>query len=122
MQKAYQKAAPVIIKEENGQTPRFFIRCLSEMEDFINEMWEDREGRKNMSKNNRLGNISNLKFMLQVKLMVLMIFHYIFSKSLTSMRQKLRKYLKDFEDDLSKFRENPEQPDDEEEEEKRKYY
>ncbi|XP_072388517.1 eukaryotic translation initiation factor 3 subunit C [Diabrotica undecimpunctata] len=92
LQKAYQKAAPVIIKEENGQTPRFFIRCLAEMEDFINEMWEDRDGRKNMSKNN--------------------------SKSLTSMRQKLRKYLKDFEDDLPKFRENPEQPDDEEEEEK----
>lgn len=53
MQKAYLKAAPVIQKEENGQTPRFFIRCLVEMEDFINEMWEDREGRKNMSKNNR---------------------------------------------------------------------
>ncbi|XP_050505661.1 eukaryotic translation initiation factor 3 subunit C [Diabrotica virgifera virgifera] len=92
LQKAYQKAAPVIVKEENGQTPRFFIRCLAEMEDFINEMWEDRDGRKNMSKNN--------------------------SKSLTSMRQKLRKYLKDFEDDLAKFKENPEQPDDEEEEEK----
>lgn len=53
LQKAYQKATPVIQKEENGQTPRFFIRCLVEMEDFINEMWEDREGRKNMSKNNR---------------------------------------------------------------------
>ncbi|KAJ8953657.1 hypothetical protein NQ314_007264 [Rhamnusium bicolor] len=92
LQKAYVKAAPVILKEENGQTPRFFIRCLAEMEDFINEMWDDREGRKNMSKNN--------------------------SKSLASMRQKLRKYLKDFEEDISKFRENPEQPDDEEEEEK----
>nr|CAI5823990.1 unnamed protein product [Callosobruchus analis] len=92
LQKAYTKATPVIAKEENGQTPRFFIRCLAEMEDFINEMWEDREGRKNMSKNN--------------------------SKSLASMRQKLRKYIKDFEEDISKFRENPEQPDDEEEEDK----
>lgn len=36
------------------------------------------------------------------------------------MRQKLRKYLKDFEDDITKFRENPDQPDDEEEEEKSK--
>ncbi|KAL3271833.1 hypothetical protein HHI36_022303 [Cryptolaemus montrouzieri] len=70
LQKAYTKAVPVIQKEENGQTPRFFTRCLVEMEDFINEMWEDREGRKNMNKNN--------------------------SKSLTSMRQKLRKYIKDF--------------------------
>ncbi|KAF7287648.1 hypothetical protein GWI33_005996 [Rhynchophorus ferrugineus] len=92
LQKAFVKASPVISKEENGQTPRFFVRCLVEMEDFINEMWEDRDGRKNMSKNN--------------------------SKSLASMRQKLRKYLKDFEDDITKFRENPDQPDDEEEEEK----
>ncbi|CAH0548824.1 unnamed protein product [Brassicogethes aeneus] len=92
LQKAYVKAAPVILKEESGQTPRFFIRCLSEMEDFIVEMWEDRDGRKNMNKNN--------------------------SKSLASMRQKLRKYLKDFEEDIAKFKENPDQPDDEEEEEK----
>ncbi|XP_044260087.1 eukaryotic translation initiation factor 3 subunit C [Tribolium madens] len=92
LQKAYVKALPVIAKEESGQTPRFFTRCLVEMEDFINEMWEDRDGRKNMSKNN--------------------------SKSLASMRQKLRKYIKDFEEDIAKFRENPDQPDDEEEEEK----
>nr|XP_022899705.1 eukaryotic translation initiation factor 3 subunit C [Onthophagus taurus] len=92
LQRAYTKAAPVILKEENGQTPRFYVRCLAEMEDFIGEMWEDREGRKNMSKNN--------------------------SKSLSSMRQKLRKYLKDFEDDLVKFRESPDMPDDEEDEEK----
>ncbi|KAK9720963.1 Eukaryotic translation initiation factor 3 subunit 8 N-terminus [Popillia japonica] len=70
LQKAFMKAAPVIAKEENGQTLRFYMRCLIEMEDFVNEMWEDRKGRKNMSKNN--------------------------SKSLSSMRQKLRKYLKDF--------------------------
>lgn len=53
LQKAYVKALPVIAKEENGLTPRFFIRCLVEMEDFINETWEDREFRKNMNKNNR---------------------------------------------------------------------
>lgn len=47
------KATPVIAKEEGGQTPRFYLRCLVEMEDFINDMWEDRDGRKNMSKNNR---------------------------------------------------------------------
>lgn len=81
-------------KEENGQTPHFYVRCLIEMEDFINEVWEDREGRKNMSKNN--------------------------SKSLTTLRQKLRKYNKDFEEDITKFRENPEQEDDEEED-KRKH-
>lgn len=94
LQKAYVKALPVIAKEESGQTPRFFTRCLVELEDFINEMWDDKEGRKNMSKNN--------------------------SKSLASMRQKLRKYVKDFEEDIAKFRENPDQPDDEEEEEKQR--
>lgn len=88
--RAYQKALPVIAKEELGQTPRFYVRCLVEMEDFINEVWEDRDGRKNMSKNN--------------------------SKSLSTLRQKLRKYNKDFEEDIGKFRENPDQDDDEEEE------
>ncbi|KAG7197132.1 hypothetical protein KM043_007219 [Ampulex compressa] len=89
LMRVYQKALPVIAKEENGQTPRFYVRYLVEMEDFINDVWEDREGRKNMSKNN--------------------------SKSLTSLRQKLRKYNKDFEEDIAKFRENPDQDDDEEE-------
>ncbi|XP_067015404.1 eukaryotic translation initiation factor 3 subunit C [Anabrus simplex] len=92
LMRAYTKALTVINKEENGVTPRFYVRCLVEMEDFINEVWEDREGRKNMSKNN--------------------------SKSLTSLRQKLRKYNKEFEEDISKFRENPDQDDDEEEEDK----
>ena len=88
--RAYQKALTVIMTEEKGQTPRFYVRCLVEMEDFINEVWEDREGRKNMSKNN--------------------------SKSLATLRQKLRKYNKDFEEDIAKFRENPDQGDDEEDE------
>lgn len=43
--RAYQKALPVISKEENGVTPRFFVRALAELEDFITEVWEDREGR-----------------------------------------------------------------------------
>lgn len=84
----------MIAKEENGQTPRFYLRCLVEMEDFITEVWKDAEGRKNMSKNN--------------------------SKSLTSLRQKLRKYNKDFEADIAKFRENPDQEDEEEEEKGKK--
>ncbi|XP_014287661.1 eukaryotic translation initiation factor 3 subunit C [Halyomorpha halys] len=92
LMRAYQKAQPVINKEENGQTPKFYLRCLVEVEDFINEMWEDREGRKNMSKNN--------------------------SKSLASLRQKLRKYNKDFEEDITKFRENPDFGDEEEEQPK----
>uniref|UniRef100_A0A0V0G589 Eukaryotic translation initiation factor 3 subunit C n=1 Tax=Triatoma dimidiata TaxID=72491 RepID=A0A0V0G589_TRIDM len=92
LMRAYQKALPVIIKEENGMTPKFYLRCLVEVEDFINEMWEDREGRKNMSKNN--------------------------SKSLASLRQKLRKYNKDFEEELARFRENPDLADEDEEQPK----
>lgn len=38
------------------------------------------------------------------------------------MRQKLRKYLKDFEDDIVKFREDPEKPDSEEEEDNSKFF
>lgn len=88
--RAYQKALPVIMKEENGVTPRFYVRALAECEDFINEVWEDREGRKNLSKNN--------------------------SKALGQLRQKFRKYVKDFENDLAKFRESPDEEDEPEEE------
>lgn len=84
--KAYDKARPVIEKEESGVTPRFYVRILVEMEDLINATWEDREGRKKMNKNN--------------------------SKSLSALRQKLRKYIKEFEDDMAKFRENPDADDD----------
>ncbi len=45
LMRAYTKALPVISKEENGVTPRFYLRCLVEVEDFVNEVWEDREGR-----------------------------------------------------------------------------
>lgn len=87
LNRAYTKALPVITKEENGVTPRFFVRALAELEDFITEMWDDR---KNLSKNN--------------------------AKSLGTLRQKVRKYIKDFEADLAKFREAPDQDDEEEEE------
>ena len=92
--KAYEKAKPVVEKEENGVTPRFFIRILVELEDIINETWEDRDGRKKMSKNN--------------------------SKSLGALRQKLRKYMKDFEEDVKKFQEDPDAADDEDEKDKTK--
>ena len=88
--KAYEKAKPVIIKEEpNGETPRFYLKILVEMEDMINKTWEDKDLRKNMNKNN--------------------------SKSLGTLRQKLRKYIRtDFEDAFAKFRENPDEGEEEE--------
>lgn len=88
--KAYAKAQPVIQKEENGVIPKFVIRSLAELEDFINQTWDDKDGRKNMSKNN--------------------------GKSLGTLRQKFRKYIKDFESDIKKFRESPDADGDDDDE------
>jgi translation initiation factor 3 subunit C len=43
LMRAYSKAAPVIMKEENGIPPRFIIRSFAELEDFINDSWEDKD-------------------------------------------------------------------------------
>lgn len=83
--RAYAKALPVVMKEEGGKTPRFYVRCLAELDDFIRSSWEDKSGRKGMSKNN--------------------------AKGLTTLRQKHRKYIRDYEADLAVFRENPDAPD-----------
>ncbi|KAI5634067.1 PCI domain-containing protein [Phthorimaea operculella] len=89
LQKAYTRAAPVVAKEENGIAPRFFVRALVELDDWVAGAWADRDSRKSLSKGN--------------------------SKALTSLRQKLRKYTKDFDAEITKFRENPDLPDDDEE-------
>ncbi|XP_023337712.1 eukaryotic translation initiation factor 3 subunit C isoform X1 [Eurytemora carolleeae] len=90
--KAFEKAKPVIAKEEKGVIPIFYIRILVEIEDLVNETWEDSVGRKSMSKVN--------------------------GKSLGALRQKLRKYIREnLEEEVAKFRENPDAEDEEEEEE-----
>ncbi|ESO09399.1 hypothetical protein HELRODRAFT_109647 [Helobdella robusta] len=76
--KAFEKAKKIIEKEG---IPRFFIRSLVELEGFVNQHWDDAEGRKLLSKAN--------------------------SKGLTALRQKLKKYNKNFEDKLANYRENP---------------
>merc|ERR1712024_290501 len=38
---AHEKARPVIAKEENGVEPRFYVRILVEMLDFVDETWAD---------------------------------------------------------------------------------
>ena len=87
LQKNFDKAKPIIAKEENGVTPRFFLRILVEMEDLVNEAWEDTVGRKK------------------------------YGKSLGALRQKLRKYIREsHEEGVAKFRENPDADDDEVEE------
>lgn len=45
LMRAYSKALHVIALEENGNTPRFYLRCLVEMEDFVNQVWDDKGGR-----------------------------------------------------------------------------
>lgn len=45
LSRAFSKALPVITKEDNGVTPQFYLHCLVELEDFIVEVWEDRDGR-----------------------------------------------------------------------------
>ncbi|KAI3415617.1 hypothetical protein GPALN_005215 [Globodera pallida] len=79
-QKLWEKVKTLIFRESLS-IPRFYIRYLAELEDFINEQWEDKEGRKIMSKAN--------------------------SKALAALRQKLKKYSKDFEDDLNTYRAEP---------------
>ncbi|XP_077995240.1 eukaryotic translation initiation factor 3 subunit C-like [Glandiceps talaboti] len=73
--KAYTKAKNVIEKEGN---PRWYIKCLVELEEFINECWEDKKK-----------------------------FNKINAKSLASLRQKLRKYIRDFEEQMKAYKENP---------------
>ncbi|CAB4063578.1 DNAH [Lepeophtheirus salmonis] len=70
--------------EEEGSM-RFYVRILVEMEDFINETWENREERKKMSKTN--------------------------SKSHSALRQQFRKYIRDYEELMKEFRKDPDAPD-----------
>ena len=52
LDRAYQKSKKVI--EAEG-FPRFVVRCLADLEDFVAELWEDKEARKKMSKLNSKG-------------------------------------------------------------------
>ena len=56
LDRAYQKSKKVI--EAEG-FPRFVVRCLADLEDFVAELWEDKEARKKMSKLNSKGNDYN---------------------------------------------------------------
>ncbi|VDN06533.1 unnamed protein product [Thelazia callipaeda] len=92
--KIFEKTKVVLVRQ-NMSTPRFYVRILVELEDFVNEQWEDKEARKVMSKAN--------------------------SKGLTALRQKIRKYNKDMEEEIRAYRAEPDpvgysSADDEEEE------
>ncbi|MGH0183065.1 UNVERIFIED_CONTAM: hypothetical protein FKN15_011068 [Acipenser sinensis] len=85
--KAFLKSKNIVDKEG---VPAFYTRLLADLEDYLNELWEDKEGKKKMNKNN--------------------------AKALSSLRQKIRKYNRDYETEITRYRENPEQSADEEEE------
>jgi len=84
----YEKSKTVIAKEG---IPNFFIKILGDLEDYLQQQWEDTNGRKKLSKLN--------------------------AKALASLRQKLRKYNKDFETKIKEYKENPSKFDEVEQEE-----
>jgi len=82
LRKAFIRAkAAVIDKEDGGKIPVFFIRCLSQLDEYVKMMWE---GKKITNKGQK--------------------------SALQALRQKLRKYIKDnFETEMTNFQENPEE-------------
>lgn len=87
--RAFLKSKNIVDKEG---IPPFYIRLLADLEDYLNQLWEDKEGKKKMNKNN--------------------------AKALSTLRQKIRKYNRDFESEIAAYKENPQESADEEEEEK----
>ncbi|KAA0725445.1 Eukaryotic translation initiation factor 3 subunit C [Triplophysa tibetana] len=85
--RSFLKSKTIMDKEG---VPQFYIRLLADLEDYLNQLWEDKEGKKKMNKNN--------------------------AKALSTLRQKIRKYNRDFETEIVTYKENPEQSADEEEE------
>ncbi|TDG98090.1 hypothetical protein EPR50_G00214550 [Perca flavescens] len=85
--RAFLKSKTIVDKEG---VPAFYIRLLADLEDYLNQLWEDKEGKKKMNKNN--------------------------AKALSTLRQKIRKYNRDYETEVAAYKENPQESADEEEE------
>ncbi|XP_057681475.1 eukaryotic translation initiation factor 3 subunit C isoform X2 [Corythoichthys intestinalis] len=85
--RAFLKSKNIVDKEG---VPPFYIRLLADLEDYLNQLWEDKEGKKKMNKNN--------------------------AKALSTLRQKIRKYNRDYETEITAYKENPQESADEEEE------
>ncbi|CAF1500408.1 unnamed protein product, partial [Didymodactylos carnosus] len=79
--KAFDKARKVVEKDQ--AIPRFYIRTLVELEDFVNECWKDHNWRDTLDRNN--------------------------TKNLNSTRQKIKRYNKSdaFLKETTAYRENP---------------
>lgn len=77
--KSYDRSKTVFARQ-NIENPRFYIRCISELEDFVARIWKDKEIRNNLSKPN--------------------------NKSLTTLRGKITKYNAGFSAAVSDYKEN----------------
>ncbi|KAM9816978.1 eukaryotic translation initiation factor 3 subunit C [Neosynchiropus ocellatus] len=90
----FEQLCRVFLKSKNivdkEGVPSFYIRLLADLEDYLNQLWEDKEGKKKMNKNN--------------------------AKALSTLRQKIRKYNRDYETEITAYKENPQESADEEEE------
>ncbi|XP_065663279.1 eukaryotic translation initiation factor 3 subunit C isoform X3 [Hydra vulgaris] len=86
--KGYEKSKTIIQKEG---IPNFFIKGLADLEDFIQQQWEDAEGRKKLSKLN--------------------------AKALASLRQKVKKFNREFEEKIVDYKKDPSKYEEVEEEE-----
>ncbi|EFO90496.1 CRE-EIF-3.C protein [Caenorhabditis remanei] len=82
--KAYDKSK-TIFQRQNVTIPRFYIRSLVEIEDYVNKLWEDKDAKASLSKNN--------------------------AKALPPLRQKLKRYIKEqsFQDLVTDYRANPDE-------------
>uniref|UniRef100_A0A3B3ZP48 Eukaryotic translation initiation factor 3 subunit C n=1 Tax=Periophthalmus magnuspinnatus TaxID=409849 RepID=A0A3B3ZP48_9GOBI len=74
--RAFTKSKNIVDKEG---VPSFYIRLLADLEDYLNQLWEDKEGKKKMNKNN--------------------------AKALSTLRQKIRKYNRDYETEIVSYKE-----------------
>ncbi|KAJ3294249.1 Translation initiation factor 3 subunit c [Borealophlyctis nickersoniae] len=80
LNKLYAKALPMI-QRETGRPPRFYIRTLVHLEDFLKGTLENKDAIKKMNKSS--------------------------NSALTVMKQKLKKHNKTFESEIKQFREKP---------------
>uniref|UniRef100_A0A8C5E7R8 Eukaryotic translation initiation factor 3 subunit C n=1 Tax=Gouania willdenowi TaxID=441366 RepID=A0A8C5E7R8_GOUWI len=84
--RAFLKSKNIVDKEG---VPSFYIRLLADLEDYLNLLWEDKEGKKKMNKNN--------------------------AKALSTLRQKIRKYNRDYETEITAYKEESSSSEDDDE-------